>query len=330
MAKPTEASKTRKKVISQVHSARARMDRVIDRTAMRPAHTVFNVHGGEMGRAVRSSVRGQLMQEADHSIIRRLQGTVSAHIHALTQHLGSTLASSTRGTLEESLRGLTGFVNSVHGDAGSLNDNTVTRTIVSRRQMEIEVARKNAMARLAAELEQKIKRRLHDVAGTEGARVRDMVQAVNEELENQWWQIERVVRTESAIAYNTAQAAGIKELVRSGGPRAKKIKMRWTELIDDATGMPFDDRVAPDSFAMHGQVAPIGGSFTMPPGLPRGSVLGSGKKASRGFQKMVGMSWTQPPNRPNDRAVLTPWMKEWGIPGWVFQGGRRVNLRPAR
>jgi hypothetical protein len=319
---PTQA----KRVIAEVHAARARADRVIDRTAMRPARTVFNIETGNLGRGLRAAEKGRLMMEADHSTIRRLQGHISVQVHALTQRLGETLASSTRGALEESLRGLTGFVNRVHGDAGPLEDDTVLRSIASNRRVVIEAARKEAMARLAREIETKIRRRLHDIANTEGARVRDMVTAINDELENQWWQVERIVRTESAVAYNTAQVDGIKELARG----TKGMKMRWTELINDATGMPFDDRVAVDSFAMHGQVAPVGGSFTMPASLPSNAPMGRGKKASRGFQSMVGQSWSQPPNRPNDRAVLTPWMKEWGIPAWVYQNGRRVNLRPAR
>lgn len=321
MAKPPP---TRARAVTEVRSARARMDRVIDRTAMRPARSAFNIEGGIMHRAVRASEKGRLMLPADHSAIHRMQGTVSGHVRAMTDRIGTALASATRGTLEESLRGLGGFVERVNGDAGSLNDDTVVRSLVAHRRTLIEAARKQAMTRLAREVELKIKRRLHDVANTEGARVRDMVAAVNDELENQWWQVERIVRTESAVAYNVAQADGIKELARS----VRGLKMRWTELIDDATGQPFDNRVAVDSFAMHGQVAAIGGQFTMPPGLPRGSAVGHGKKASRGFQHMVGQSWAQPPNRPNDRAVLTPWLKAWGVPGWVFQNGRRVNLRP--
>jgi hypothetical protein len=89
------------------------------------------------------------------------------------------------------------------------------------------------------------------------------------------------------------------------------LMQRWTELVDDATGRPLDNRVAADSLAMHGQVAPPGGSFLMP--------------AAGGA--LAGQSWTHPPNRPNDRAVLTPWMPTWGVPAWQFRNGRRVNLR---
>jgi hypothetical protein len=71
--------------------------------------------------------------------------------------------------------------------------------------------------------------------------------------------------------------------------------------------------VADDSLALHGQVAHPGGYFTMPidPDVE---------------ERFWGKRWMFPPNRPNDRAVLSPWRPGWGIPAWEFKGGRRVNL----
>ncbi len=90
------------------------------------------------------------------------------------------------------------------------------------------------------------------------------------------------------------------------------MRQRWTELINDLTGQPLDNRVAKDSIAMHGQVAYPGHYFTMPAGdVPH---------------LMVGKQWLYPPNRPNDRAVLTPWMRGWGVPAWEYHGGVRLPL----
>lgn len=288
---------------------------------MSPARSIFNQEMGEIGRSLRAAERGRLTSAADPSVIRRLRQLTTSRVRQMTERLSSELASSTRDSLEESLRGLARFSGRMTGSAGPLEDETTFRALVSSRRSTIESARRTALADLQRRLDERILTRLTDVAATDGAKIRDMLTAVNEELEANWWQIERVVRTESSFAYNAAQVDGIRELARTN----RGMMMRWTELIDDATGQPFDNRVAMDSFAMHGQVAPIGGVFTMPSSLPRSS---PGKGSSGSLAHLVGMSWMHPPNRPNDRAVLTPWMREWGIPGWRYQSGRRVNLRP--
>ena len=41
-------------------------------------------------------------------------------------------------------------------------------------------------------------------------------------------------------------------------------------------------------------------------------------------QSLVGLAWPFPPNRPNDRSVLSPWMADWGVPGWRYDSGNRV------
>lgn len=308
-------------VVEEIRASRLRADRILDRTAMSPARSLFNQEIGELSRSLRKTERGRLLHDADPSMVRRVWRASASHVNRMTTRLSNELIASTRDSLTESLRGLMTFTGKVTGSAGPLDDEAVFRSLVSQQRASIETARRLAMVELERRINDRILSRLLEVSATEGSKVRDMLSVVNEEMEANWWQIERIVRTESSVAYNSAQLAGVKELAKSH----KGIMLRWTELIDDATGQPFDTRVAVDSFVMHGQVSPVGGVFTMPPSLPRGS---AGKKASGSFEQMVGMSWSQPPNRPNDRAVLTPWMREWGIPGWRYQNGRRVNLRP--
>lgn len=139
----------------------------------------------------------------------------------------------------------------------------------------------------------------------------ETLRMAEEKLSTGWYMIERTIRTETSFAYNEAQADAVGLVERDLEFRGR-IFSRWTELVDDATGKPFDNRVAGDSLAMHGQVARPGGMFTMP--------------NDRRAGKMVGMSWSHPPNRPNDRSVLTPWMPGWGVPGWLLVGG--TKLRP--
>lgn len=113
----------------------------------------------------------------------------------------------------------------------------------------------------------------------------------------------------TAWAFNGAHHAAIQE----AAVELPDLQMRWSEHVDDATGQPFDDRVGADSLALHGQVAPPGGFFTMPVDPDVSPTL-------------WGRSWMFPPNRANDRAALAPWRPTWGIPGWRLVGGAKVPV----
>lgn len=131
-----------------------------------------------------------------------------------------------------------------------------------------------------------------------------------------WHGAERIVRTELSYAYNATHKDVADEMADDMGG---DMWTRWDEHVSDG-GIAFDDRVGDDSLAMHGQVAPPGGVFTQPPTAPRGEQVG---------ESLVGQTWKYPPNRPNDRAVLTPWRSSWGIPGWIWEGGARVPVTEA-
>jgi len=163
----------------------------------------------------------------------------------------------------------------------------------------------NVGATTIAKLEQELA-----VSLATGETVGDAISRVQQVTGNQWWQSERIVRTEQAWAFNATHADAIED----AQDEIPDLMMRWTELVSDSTGAKLDDRVEADSLAMHGQVAPPGGKFTMPSGK-------AGVPVS-----MWGKSWSHPPNRPNDRATLQPWRPHWGIPGWVLRGGRRRSL----
>ena len=114
-----------------------------------------------------------------------------------------------------------------------------------------------------------------------------------------------------AFAYSATQADAMLE-AREVLP---DLMMRWTEHCDDdANATPLDDRVAEDSIALHGQITPPGGWFTMPDDDPEVP------------QSLQGKRWQFPPNRPNDRAVLAPWREGWGVPAYQWVGGGRVSM----
>ena len=126
-----------------------------------------------------------------------------------------------------------------------------------------------------------------------------------------WWQAERIARTEISYAYN---AAFSDSLVAVKAELLPDLWGRWCELIDDTTGRPYDARVAQDSVVLHGQVAVPGGYFVMP-------------VDNRASPKVWGLSWNGPPNRPNDRASLGAWRPHWSdIPAWRVVGGVRAEF----
>ena len=141
----------------------------------------------------------------------------------------------------------------------------------------------------------------------------DAIDRVRAVTDLEWWQGERIVRTELAYAYNSSHADAIEESAKE----LKGLSKRWCEHVDDATGRPLDDRVGEDSLALHGQVVSDNGLFVMP----------SSPNVSA---KLWGKTWRSGPNRPNDRSVTMPWRPHWGIPGWQFIHGERVPVKADR
>jgi len=155
------------------------------------------------------------------------------------------------------------------------------------------------------------------VSAASGETLDGAIGRVHEVVQGEWWQAERIARTESAYAYNSSHAEGIKEIAKED----VDVWMQWTEFCGP-DGAPLDIRVGVDSIALNGQVAPPGGVFTMPPTAPFPDAKGNVKVR----ESLVGKSWEFPPNRPNDRATILPWKKEWRSPGWQYKAGRRVPV----
>jgi hypothetical protein len=126
----------------------------------------------------------------------------------------------------------------------------------------------------------------------------------------EWWQAERIARTETAWALNQGSADAVAYAASDEMP---DMLLRWNEHVDDVTGAPYDNRVAPDSMAMHGQAVRPGEQFVMP--------IDERVAAVR-----WGMKYSFPPNRPMDRAVVGAWRPHWGISAWKWEGGTRVPV----
>lgn len=138
----------------------------------------------------------------------------------------------------------------------------------------------------------------------------EFVSRLREVADGERWKLERIIRTETSFAFNAVQ----EEAVVAIAEVHRDVMKRWTELVDDTTGQPFDKRVGRDSIAMHGQVTRPGGVFTMP-------------NDRRVDSKWWGRQWSFPPNRPNDRSVVIPWRPEFGVPAWICRSGTRTPYR---
>lgn len=189
------------------------------------------------------------------------------------------------------------------------------RGLVDRQVSSLMRVHATSMARFGAQLVGRMEEEIGAsiAAGDPQTRTIDRIMEVGG---LQWHRAERIVRTELAFsAGRSARMAADEQAEELDGD----MWSRWTEHVTDE-GTPLDDRVGVDSEAMHGQVAPPGEPFTQPPTNRRGELVSD---------SLVGREWTSPPNRPNDRAVLVPWRASWGVPGWRWEGGRRVPVTEA-
>lgn len=147
----------------------------------------------------------------------------------------------------------------------------------------------------------------------QGETVEETINRLEEAADLEWWQAERIARTETASAYNLSAADGVGELAEE----VDDLYLRWTEAVADDGVTPFDDRVGIDSIAMHGQIVRPGDDFEVPP------FTSDGRPVQRG---LVGKRMPAPPNRPNDRAVVSAWRPAWGGLAWLWQDGVRVPV----
>lgn len=250
---------------------------------------------------------------------RALGMQVRANLILLTQRLERGLGEASLAAQTESVRALARSVASLEKEftgaavALPIEQASRFRGVIDKSRTSLLRAHETSMARYGARLvttmEDTISLSL--MTGETGVELANKLRDV---ADVEWYQGERIARTEIAWAYNAGHADGIADAARE----MPDLWMRWSEHVDDFGYEPLDDRVAVDSEAMHGQVAPAGGTFVMPP---------ANRKGEPTPRALAGKRWSHPPNRPNDRAVLAPWRPHWGVPGWVWRAGQRVDVR---
>ncbi len=292
----------------EIERQRRTLDRVLDRQTIRPMRSTFESEASSVVRELSRSVRGR-RRPATAGDIAQIAGRAERQVARMYRPLSEELVTSSNLTMRAGLRSMGRFTARV-GDVSASMINV--DEVVGRRLERIEAAREAAVERLARHASRDVRRRI--MMATAGAEsVADVVDRAGEAIDQQFNAVVRLSRNEASAAFNQARADGIRVLARDD----RRIMKRWTEMVDDVTGRPMDNRVGIDSIVLHGQVQPSGNAFKMPPD-PRAPA------------KMRGKEWAHPPNRPNDRAILLPWMPEWGIPGWQWRGGGRRNVRTPR
>lgn len=119
----------------------------------------------------------------------------------------------------------------------------------------------------------------------------------------QRWRAERIVRTEMSYSYHATNQRGLEQLA----PAVPKMMKRLVTTHDDRTGE--------DSIELDGQTVPVDQPFVWVVKDARGAPTG----------KVV--RYMAPPNRPNDRETVIPWVAGWADPSQVTDlGGVRPSV----
>jgi len=300
---------------------RRRLARVADRRALPRLKRLYDEAHDALARALRTRLRAGLGDTFTTHQQRIVLAQLRLGQRGLAAGMAGELADVTSEASVDSVRALArGIARLEKHFTGAevtvpIDSAWKLRELVTKRRASLDTMHRRSMARWGARLFTKV----HEQTSLALAMEKTTAQAIEmipEAAAAEWWQGERIVRTETSWAINSTNADGIKE----AADVLPDIKKRWSEHVDDDTLQPLDDRVAPDSLAMHGQVVDADGEFRFPDADP-GEV--GEKEAAR---LSAAGPWFAPPNRPNDRATIQPWRREWGISAWIWDGGRKVWL----
>jgi hypothetical protein len=304
-----------------VKESRQRLDRLIDQRGAEALKRMYNDAVAELEKKLSALAgRGDTMTAHQQRV---LLAQAKIGVAQIERKLGTALGTASREVQTEALRSLSRDITRLEqhfsGAAIPLPIDQAARFrgIIDNRRTSLLQAHESSMKNYGALTVRRMEQEL-SASLMAGENTHEAVTRLVGVAGGEWWRAERIARTELAWAFNATHADGIKAVAEE----LPDMMMRWSEHVDDVTGEPLDARVAVDSVAMHGQVAPPDGQFVMPPTAPV-AVNGVTEVPTA----LVGQKWTHPPNRPNDRAVLAPWRPGWGVPGWVWQGGRRTPFK---
>jgi hypothetical protein len=307
-----------------------RLGRLLDQGGVARVKRVYDQAQAELERKIAAHVgRGSspfTVQQHRTLLAQVRQGQME-----IARKMGDASAQATIDTQTDALRSLIRNVKHLekkHGAGGTITlpieEASRFHGVIDKRKTSMLKQNKQSMATYGSGVVKKIESNLALSLAT-GETTGEAVERVAKVSDMEFWRAERIVRTEQAWAYNATHADGI----AASAEDIPDIYMRWTELVDDESLEPLDDRVGADSVALHGQVAKPGHMFKMPSSAT--SIhLDTRYGKSKVSASLIGKSWAHPPNRPHDRAVLQAWRPGWEVPGWHLVGGTKVDVKPPR
>jgi len=312
---------------SVLEAQRHRLDRLADRRGIAPLKKLYEDAHALSLRKIHSAMHSM---GGDHFTVHH-QRFVMAQLWQgqmqLAKKMVGELGDLSREAQREAVRGVAQDLTRLeHVFRGAtvelpLEEAATFRGIISGRASSLLSRHSSSVARYTAEGVEAIE----GVLGSSllaGETPGETLTRLEQFVDNDWWRAERIVRTESAMAFNL----GRRDAIEEASTELPDLMMRWTEHCSDDLA-PFDDRVGVDSLAMHGQVAAPGEMFHVPPTSPEPENSRYRKGVTKVPASLAGSEVESPPNRPNDRAVLLPWRADWGIPAWVWSGNKRVPVR---
>ncbi len=307
---------------------RARLERAIARHGTRPLKKIYDDAmvqlEARLSRLVRKGDGETFSAHMARSMLAQVKDAQIRISNKMAGALGQGVQTIQHDELKALIRNIerlekryTGAVVSIPIEEGVQFSNVVNRRRKSLLRQH-QSSFKNYGARVVANIEDITG--MGVVTGLTPAKAMDQVM---ETMDGEWYQAERIVRSESAYGAGMTARDGIEEAAEV----VPGLMMQWREHMTDGY-VSLDSRVADgttingvkksaDSSAMHLQVAEPGGVFTMPPTDPNGNPTPKGLR---------GQTWESTPCRPNGRESITPWSASWGIPGWRWTGGRRVQM----
>ena len=301
-----------------IRAHRATLDRLMDRRGLIPLKRSFDQLQDRLERLmVKRLPTGQKqaltplqaqqllvqVRDAQLAIAKRLARSLSPVIEE-AQEEGIDQTAQTTDKLERKFHG--GWL------SVPVDEEATKRKLVEARSGALERLNETAWLAVGAALATKQQEALSISLALEEM-PDEAVNRMREAADSMWWKAKSAIQTGLAAGFNSGQAGAVGELSAVAPSDWAK---RWCELVDDATGMPFDNKVGNDSMALHGQIADPGGVFVMP-------------EDPSVHPWFWNRAWDSSPNRPHDRSVTMAIRLSWGIPGYRLINGQRVPVNRA-
>lgn len=262
----------------------------MQRTVVSTSRASLRVQGGEVAQSVqalREQMDGRLDKPLTYSDLVRVSQALSKGRH--TQQVPTITNASALTCSEIGVRDLVRDLRRLGVTGTPLDDpNELARHrrgLTPERRLLVSRAQHRYEDALRTSLRMSLQGSLKD-----GRTVGESISRAHTAVSDRSGSVQRILITENSAAYNVSRQSALIVAARAN-PR---IQQRWTELID-GNGKPLDNKVAQDSFAMHGTVVPVGQPFVIPAD-PRIAPVLHGRRVF------------YPPMRPHDRACLQPWI----------------------